>query len=90
MRDGRHYNCAISVTWVINLSPAANNGSGFPALSDTIGPGLTEKALRQRPRSEATQMENRQDYAHGNHGVSRWIARRLDPGSASNVCHKMR
>ncbi len=50
---------------------------------------LTEKALRDRPRSEPLNwkitgtMRTKTTVSLG------WIARRLDLGSASNVCHKM-
>ncbi|HEY5704675.1 MAG TPA: hypothetical protein VIS96_03790, partial [Terrimicrobiaceae bacterium] len=52
--------------------------------------GLSEKALRERPRSEplkwkiAAMMRTETTVSLG------WIARRLDLGSASNVSHKMR
>ena len=46
---------------------------------------LTEKALRERQRSESLKWKIARNHALGNRGVLGWIARQLDLGSASNV-----
>ena len=52
--------------------------------------GLTEKALRERPRSEPVKWKIARTMRTETTVSLGWIARRLDLGSASNVCHKLR
>ena len=51
---------------------------------------LTEKGLRERPRSEALKWKIARTMRTETTVSLGWIAHRLDLGSASNVCHKMR
>ena len=50
--------------------------------------GLAEKALRERPRSEPLKWKIARIMRTETAVSLGWIARRLDLGSASNVCHK--
>ena len=52
--------------------------------------GRTEKALRERPRSEPLKWKIARTMRTQTTVSLGWIARRLDLGSASNVRHKMR
>ena len=52
--------------------------------------GLAEKALQERPQSEPLKWKIARSTRTETTVSLGWIARRLDLGSASNVCHKMR
>jgi hypothetical protein len=52
--------------------------------------GLAEKTLRERPRSEPVKWRIAGTIRTETTVSLGWIARRLDLGSASNVCQKMR
>jgi hypothetical protein len=82
--QGQHYEAAVL------MKDTAEEKAERIFIRELRAAGLAEKALRERPRSEplkwkiAGTMRTETTVSIG------WIARRLDLGSASNVCHKMR
>jgi hypothetical protein len=63
--QGQHYEGAVL------MKDAAEEKAERIFIRELRAAGRTEKALRERPRSEPLKMENRQDHAHTNHGVPR-------------------
>jgi hypothetical protein len=59
-------------------------------IRELLAAGLTEKALQERPRSEPLKWKIARAMRTETTVSLGWIARRLDLGSASDVCHKMR
>ena len=82
--QGQHYEGAVL------MRDAAEEKAERIFIRELRAAGLTEKALRERPRSEPVKWQIARTMRTETTVSLGWIARRLDLGSASNVCHKMR
>ena len=82
--QGQHYEAAVL------MKDAAEEKAERIFIRELRAAGLAEKALRERPRSEPLKWKIARIMRTETAVSLGWIARRLDLGSASNVCHKMR
>jgi hypothetical protein len=82
--QGQHYEAAVL------MRDAAEQKAERIFIRELRAADLTEKGLRERPRSEALKWKIARTMRAETTVSLGWIAHRLDLGSASNVCHKMR
>ena len=82
--QGQHYEAAVLIR------DAAEQKAERIFILELCAADLTEKGLRERPRSEALKWKIARTMRAETTVSLGWIAHRLDLGSASNVCHKIR
>jgi putative transposase len=82
--QGQHYEAALL------MKDAAEEKAERIFIRELRVAGLTEKALQERPRSEPLKWKIARSMRTETTVSLGWIARRLDLGSASNVCHQIR
>ena len=82
--QGQHYEAAVLI------KDAAAQKAETIFLRELRVAAMTEKALRERPRSEPLKWKIARAMRAQTTVSLGWIARRLELGSASNVCHKLR
>jgi hypothetical protein len=82
--QGQHYEAALL------MKDAAEEKAERIFIRELRIAGLTEKVLQERPRSEPLKWNIARTMRTETTVSLGWIARRLDLGSASNVCHQMR
>jgi hypothetical protein len=82
--QGQHYEAAVL------MRDAAEQKAERIFIRELRAADLTEKGLRERPRSEALKWKIARTMRAETTVSLGWIAHRLDLGSASNVCHKIR
>ena len=82
--QGQHYEAAVLIR------DAAEQKAERIFIAELCAADLTEKGLRERPRSEPLKWKIARTMRTETTVSLGWIAHRLDLGSASNVCHKIR
>ena len=82
--QGQHYEAAVLIR------DAAEQKAERIFIRELCAADLTEKGLRERPRSEPLKWKIARTMRTETTVSLGWIAHRLDLGSASNVCHKIR
>jgi hypothetical protein len=82
--QGQHYEAALL------MKDAAEEKAERIFTRELQAAGLSEKALQERTRSEPLKWKIARSIRAETTVSLGWIARRLDLGSASNVCHKLR
>ena len=82
--QGQHYEAAVLIR------DAAEQKAERIFIRELCAADLTEKGLRERPRSEPLKWKIARTMRTVCTVSLGWIAHRLDLGSASNVCHKIR
>jgi putative transposase len=81
--QGQHYEAAVL------MKDAAQEKAERILLRELRAAGQAEEALRERPRSDLLKWEIAAAMRKETTVSLGWIARRLELGSASNVCHKV-